>query len=98
MRRRGFGYVPFLLEAADWHFHATDMKKEPPEFEMLPSEYFRRQVYTTHWFERSGPERLLDVVGPDRPMFETDLPHRTSLSAPMSLAKASCEQNGAKRG
>jgi predicted TIM-barrel fold metal-dependent hydrolase len=75
----GFGYIPFLLEAADWHFHATDMRKERPEFELLPSEYFRRQVYTTFWFERSGPGRLLDIVGPDHLMFETDFPHRTSL-------------------
>jgi uncharacterized protein len=75
----GFGYVPFLLEAADWHFHATAMGKERPEFELLPSEYFRRQVYTTYWFERSGPAKLLDAVGPGRLMFETDFPHRTSL-------------------
>jgi predicted TIM-barrel fold metal-dependent hydrolase len=75
----GFGYIPFLLEAADWHFHATEMQKERPEFEMLPSDYFKRQIYTTYWFERSGPQYLLDVVGPDHLMFETDFPHRTSI-------------------
>jgi uncharacterized protein len=75
----GFGYVPFLLEAADWHFHATEMQKERPEFKLLPSEYFRRQVYLTFWFEQAGPANLLEFVGPDKVMFETDFPHRTSL-------------------
>ncbi len=75
----GFGYVPFLLEAADWHFRATGMDKERPEFKEPPSFYFRRQVYLTYWFEQAGPGALLEFVGPDRLMFETDFPHRTSL-------------------
>jgi predicted TIM-barrel fold metal-dependent hydrolase len=75
----GIGYVAYLMEAADWHFHATDMHTERPDLELLPSEYLRRQVYLTYWFERSAPERMLDVIGPERVMFETDFPHRTSL-------------------
>lgn len=33
----------------------------------------------TYWFERAAPERMLDILGPDRVMFETDFPHRTGL-------------------
>jgi predicted TIM-barrel fold metal-dependent hydrolase len=75
----GVGYVAYLMEAADWHFHATGMGAERPDLELLPSEYLRRQVYLTYWFERAAPERLIDLIGPERVMFETDFPHRTSL-------------------
>ncbi|HEY2332275.1 MAG TPA: amidohydrolase family protein [Acidimicrobiales bacterium] len=75
----GIGYIPYLLEAADWHYAATRMREERPEFDRPPSEYFKGRVYTTYWFERSGPARLLDEIGVDTVMFETDFPHRTSL-------------------
>ena len=52
---------------------------ERPEFELRPSDYFRRQVYGCYWFEKIGPQRLLDLVGVDNIMFETDFPHPTCL-------------------
>ena len=45
---------------------------------MLPSELFRRQVFTTYWFEAMTPE-LLEQVPADRILFETDYPHPTAL-------------------
>ena len=42
------------------------------------AEYFRRQVYSTFWFE-TGVARQVDLY-PDNLMFETDYPHPTSLS------------------
>jgi predicted TIM-barrel fold metal-dependent hydrolase len=45
---------------------------------LLPSEYFRRQIYGTFWFERNVG-RVVDLY-PDNFMFETDYPHPTSLS------------------
>lgn len=73
----GFGYVPFLLEAMDWQYknnRASLTRKDLP----LPSEYFKRQVYATFWFE-SHLDRLIDLI-PDNVMFESDYPHPTSLS------------------
>jgi predicted TIM-barrel fold metal-dependent hydrolase len=73
----GFGYVPFLLEAMDWQYknNRASVTGGP---RLLPSEYFRRQVYATFWFE-SHVDRLIDLL-PDNVMFESDYPHPTSLS------------------
>jgi predicted TIM-barrel fold metal-dependent hydrolase len=45
----------------------------------MPSEYFRRQIFGTFWFERGDVGTVLDEY-PDNIMFETDFPHPTSLS------------------
>ena len=73
----GYGYIPFLLEALDWQFLNMGVHKVHPEY-LLPSEYFRRQVYASFWFE-TGIERIVDKY-PDNLMFESDYPHATSLS------------------
>ncbi len=75
----GIGWIPFLLEAVDYQFEQMQVRLERPEFELRPSEYFRRQVYGCYWFEKIGPQRLLDLVGVDNIMFETDFPHPTCL-------------------
>ena len=46
---------------------------------MMPSEYFHRQVYGCYWFEKGVSNELLDKVGIDKIMFETDFPHVTCL-------------------
>jgi predicted TIM-barrel fold metal-dependent hydrolase len=33
----------------------------------------------TYWFEKVGPLKLLDVLGVNKVLFETDFPHPTSL-------------------
>ena len=75
----GVGWVPFLLEAADYAFEYSDVRRERPEFDMLPSEYFRRQVYGCWFFEQLALQRMLDVIGEDRLLFETDYPHPVCL-------------------
>lgn len=83
----GFGYVPYLLEALDWQWLNAGAAKENPD-RLMPSEYFRRQMYGTFWFEKLGLERLVDLY-PDNMMFETDFPHPTSLSpGPASYIEA----------
>jgi predicted TIM-barrel fold metal-dependent hydrolase len=54
---------------------------------MLPSEYFKRQIYATTWFEHTNLASLIDSVGEDNIMFETDFPHPTCLY-PNPLATA----------
>jgi len=40
---------------------------------------FRRQVYSCFWFEKSAPSQILDTIGFDNVLFETDFPHATCL-------------------
>jgi predicted TIM-barrel fold metal-dependent hydrolase len=75
----GIGWIPFVLEAMDYQFQGNNVAEEHPEFEMLPSQYFARNVYACYWFEQTAPRRLLDKIGVDNILFETDFPHPTSL-------------------
>jgi uncharacterized protein len=74
----GVGWIPFCLESLDYHFKQYEVRRDHPQFELLPSEYFRRQVYCTYWFEDVTDEDLAKV-GKDRILFETDYPHPTCL-------------------
>ncbi len=46
---------------------------------MAPSEYFKRQIYGCFWFEKTAPKKLIDAIGEDNLLFETDFPHPTCL-------------------
>ncbi len=72
----GFGYIPFLLDSLDWQWMGTGAIDRYPD-RMMPSEYFRRQVYTMFWFEKEGLDLLPRYQ--DNVMFETDFPHPTCL-------------------
>jgi len=75
----GIGWIPFVLEALDYQFIGNRVAEERPDLDMLPSEYFARNVYGCYWFEQIAPRRLIDKVGEDNILFETDFPHPTSL-------------------
>ncbi|MBM4266751.1 MAG: amidohydrolase [Deltaproteobacteria bacterium] len=75
----GIGFIPFILEATDYAFEYSRVRDERPEFEMKPSEYFARQVYGCYFFEELAPQRLLDRIGVDNVLFETDYPHPVCL-------------------
>ena len=74
----GGGWIPFILEALDY-----EMDENAPQakaaLSLAPSEYFRRQIYATTWFERRNLASMVDAVGEDNLMFETDFPHPTCL-------------------
>jgi predicted TIM-barrel fold metal-dependent hydrolase len=72
----GVGWVPFVLEALDWQWHNCGVRREHPEYDLLPSEYFRRQIYASFWFESDGIAKALELY-PDNVLFETDYPHPT---------------------
>ena len=70
----GVGWIPFLLESLDYQFDENGVT----DLERRPSEYFRRQIYGSYWFEQDvGP--ALEKLGEDNIMFETDFPHATCL-------------------
>ena len=52
-----------------------------PDYKMerRPSEYFRDQMFASFWFEKVATSKMLDIIGPDNVMFETDFPHPTAL-------------------
>ncbi len=72
----GVGWIPSYLEAADWQWTAAEGRKEHPEMDLLPSEYFRRQIYGCFWFEKAGIASALEQY-PDNMLWETDYPHPT---------------------
>ena len=74
----GFGYVPYLIHALDWQWLNNGAHEAYPN-RLMPSEYFKRQVYATFWFEGPTVTRLIDLFA-DNVMFESDFPHPTSLS------------------
>ena len=54
----GIGWVPFLLEAMDYQFEET-VPTEREGLTMKPSEYFRRQIFASFWFEDFGPRATI---------------------------------------
>ena len=74
----GIGWIPFLLEALDYEWEETGSQNEHP-LQMKPSDYFRRQIYGCFWFEKVGPRDLVQQIGEDNLLFETDFPHPTCL-------------------
>jgi predicted TIM-barrel fold metal-dependent hydrolase len=74
----GMGWVPFWLEAME---HQLDefRTRENRGLQMRPKEYFKRHFWVSYWFEDYAPKHMLEEIGFDRVMFETDFPHPTSL-------------------
>jgi predicted TIM-barrel fold metal-dependent hydrolase len=74
----GIGWIPFILGALDYEM-SENAPKQLEALSMLPSEYFRRNLYATFWFEKNDVPALVAAVGADRILFETDFPHPTCL-------------------
>ena len=74
----GAGWIPFILEALDYEM-SENAPDDKAALSLLPSEYFKRQIYATTWFERTNLPQLVETVGEDNIMFETDFPHPTCL-------------------
>ena len=72
----GVGWLPSAMETFDWQWRNGGVRDEHPEYDLLPSEYFLRQVYGCFWFERQS---ALDAIArfPDNILFESDYPHPT---------------------
>jgi len=76
----GIGYIPFMLDAMDWEL-LENAPEQYAEMTKKPSEYFRSNFYATFWFEsnQGDLQHLVDKIGDDRILFETDFPHPTCL-------------------
>ncbi|MBO0727945.1 MAG: amidohydrolase [Acidimicrobiaceae bacterium] len=76
----GIGWIPFLLEAMDYEIIEND-PVEVGNLQRKPSEYFKDHWYSTFWFEDNAGDlqSLLNRVGEDNVLFETDFPHPTCV-------------------
>jgi predicted TIM-barrel fold metal-dependent hydrolase len=76
----GVGWIPFILETMDYEV-AENAPEQLRELERMPSEYFKDHWYATFWFENNqgDVQGLIDSVGEDNVLFETDFPHPTCL-------------------
>ena len=72
----GVGWIPFLLEALEYQ---VDEMMPGKGLQRRPIEYFHDQMFASFWFEKTAPQKMLDIIGPDNVMFETDFPHPTSI-------------------
>ena len=70
--------MPFWLEAME---HQLDEFRtaENRGLKLRPKEYFKKHFWVSFWFEHYAPKHMLEEIGVDRVMFETDYPHPTSL-------------------
>ncbi len=74
----GIGWIPFVLESIDYEWEETASHLEV-KLTKKPSDYFRDHVYGCFWFEKTAPTKLIDQIGEDNVLFETDFPHPTCL-------------------
>jgi predicted TIM-barrel fold metal-dependent hydrolase len=89
----GVGWIPFYLQALDYQM-TENAPSEAARLSMKPSEYFKRNFYASFWFER-GLEHVLEYLGTDHVMFETDFPHPTCLyPGPLEHVRASVAHLG----
>ncbi len=86
----GVGWIPFILEALDYEM-SENAPQELSQMGKLPSEYFKSNLYATFWFEnnRNKLPDLVEAVGEDSILFETDFPHPTCLyPSPLETVEA----------
>jgi len=74
----GAGWVPFAVEALEHQFDEM-LPVKKGLLHRRPWEYFRDHFMCSFWFEKVAPKLLLETIGVDNVMFETDFPHPTSL-------------------
>lgn len=74
----GCGWVPFWLEAMEHQLYEY-RTIENRGLKKSPKEYFAKNFWVSFWFEDYAPKHMLEEIGIDRVMFETDYPHPTSL-------------------
>ncbi len=76
----GIGWIPFALDHLDWQWKNCGVPLEHPEYDLLPSEYFVRQMFGCFWFETATVKAAIDQLGPNWILYESDFPHPTSMA------------------
>lgn len=72
----GIGWIPYVLERLEYQM----LESHDDRYQITsPTQKFRDHMYSCFWFEEMAPSRLLDRIGFDNVLFETDYPHPTCL-------------------
>jgi len=71
------GWIPYLLERLDDSWQTAPYKHKGRDEAELPSTFYYGRVYSCMFKDRVGT-RLLDLIGEDQVMFESDYPHLES--------------------
>jgi len=74
----GIGWIPYVLERIDYEYR-EEFPGVPAPDQPSALEMFRKGIYGCFWFEHAGPVLLLDYLGADNILWETDFPHPTCL-------------------
>ena len=76
----GIGWIPFIIEAMEFQMEEMVTSVEERSLQKRrPSDYFRDHIYVTFWFEQVGPAKMLEDIGVNNVLIETDIPHPTCL-------------------
>ena len=85
----GVGWVPFLLEAMDWHFHNTGRTSSIPSSSCCRASTSPARSTAASGSRRASARAAIEQLGADHVMFETDFPHPTGMTpGPASAALA----------
>jgi predicted TIM-barrel fold metal-dependent hydrolase len=71
------GWVPYFLHRAEQVWDNTATFTEMGGMRMRPTEYFRRNIWLT-FFSDPVALNMLELIGPDRLLYEVDFPHNDS--------------------
>ena len=74
----GLGWLTFAIEALEHQFREM-LPGKRDILKKQPWDYFRDHFMASFWFETIAPKHLIEHIGVDNIMFETDFPHPTSL-------------------
>ncbi|HEY7169059.1 MAG TPA: amidohydrolase family protein [Candidatus Binatia bacterium] len=69
----GAGWLPYWLWRMDEHYEILDF--QVPWLKRKPSEYFRRQCYTSFEPDEDRLGEVIRTIGADRVVFASDYPH-----------------------
>ena len=73
----GSGWLPFWLHRIEEHMELSGWM-EAPECTMTPKEYFKRNCYISTECDEELVYHVVEELGDDRIVFETDYPHPDS--------------------
>jgi len=69
----GAGWLPYWLWRMDEHYEILPF--QVPWLKMKPSDYFRRQCFTSCEPDETRLGEVIDAIGADRVLFASDYPH-----------------------
>jgi predicted TIM-barrel fold metal-dependent hydrolase len=69
----GAGWLPYWLWRMDEHYEILPF--QVPWLQMKPSEYFRRQCFTSFEADETRLGEVIESIGADRVLFASDYPH-----------------------